>query len=260
IMIRWRLSWRNYVVHWILLSHRDLRTQQNDMQIDVSCLAEGQSDFSNERAAKFKLHGAEIYAFKLFSAFSFEKELSHQIEKKKTTLKTLQDLDSYFRRFEAVEKIEDAFTGVKVIEIEGNNIRLSLKTYIPYLESVLRQQDIESVIEPLEMNHELIVETMDGTWELKNVEIFPNDVYIGEIIDAAKTFRFSRKCEKDHGYGCRLRQLNPTSRAMVTRSSLEWFVRRVQDRIALSSLRRFVVKNANKSRFVITSLFMLIST
>ncbi|KAL0340592.1 UNVERIFIED_CONTAM: hypothetical protein Sradi_4576000, partial [Sesamum radiatum] len=158
-------------------------------------------------------------------------ELSHQIEKKKTTLKTLQDLDSYFRRFEAVEKIEDAFTGVKVIEIEGNNIRLSLKTYIPYLESVLRQQDIESVIEPLEMNHELIVETMDGTWELKNVEIFPNDVYIGEIIDAAKTFR----------------QLNPTSRAMVTRSSLEWFVRRVQDRIALSSLRRFVVKNANKS-------------
>ncbi|KAL2249387.1 UNVERIFIED_CONTAM: hypothetical protein Sindi_2412400, partial [Sesamum indicum] len=72
--------------------------------------------------------------------------------------------------FEAVEKIEDALTGVKVIEIDGNNIRLSLKTYIPYLESVLRQQDIESVIEPLEMNHELIVETMDGTWELKDVE------------------------------------------------------------------------------------------
>ncbi|KAK4435848.1 hypothetical protein Salat_0748400 [Sesamum alatum] len=187
----------------------------NDMQIDFSCLAEGQADFSNEHGAKFKML-----------------ELSHQIEKKKTTLKTLQDLDSSFRRFEAVEKIEDALTGVRVIETEGNNIRLSLKTYIPYLESVLRQQDIESVIEPLEMNHELIVEIMDGTWELKNVEIFPNDVYIGEIIDAAKTFR----------------QLNPTSSVMVTRSSLEWFVRRVQDRIALSSLRRFVVKNANKSR------------
>lgn len=74
-------------------------------------------------------------------------------------------------RFDAVEKIEEAFTGVKVIEIEGNNIRLSLKTYIPYLEIVLRKQDIESIIEPLEMNHELIVETVDGTWQLKNFEV-----------------------------------------------------------------------------------------
>ncbi|KAI3470020.1 hypothetical protein Pfo_026683 [Paulownia fortunei] len=198
-----------------LIESQSPEKAKEDMQIDVSCLADDQTAFSNERGSKFKML-----------------ELSHQIEKKKTTLKSLQDLDSIFKRFEAVEKIEDALTGLRVIEIEGNSIRLSLKTYIPYLETVLRQQDIENVIEPLEINHELIIETVDGTWELKNVEIFPNDVYIGEIIDAAKTFR----------------QLYPTFSVIETRSSLEFFVRRVQDRIALSSLRRFVVKNANKSR------------
>lgn len=58
-----------------------------------------------------------------------------------------------------------------MIEIEGNNIRLSLKTYIPYLETVVRKQDIENIIEPLEMNHELIIETVDTTWELNNAEV-----------------------------------------------------------------------------------------
>ncbi|KAL8525233.1 hypothetical protein ACS0TY_014745 [Phlomoides rotata] len=188
---------------------------KENMQIDVSCHADDQADFSNEHDYKFKML-----------------ELSHQIEKSRTTLKSLQDLDSIFKRFNAVEKIEDSLTGLKVIEIEGNSVRLSLKTYIPYLETILRQQEIENIIEPLEMNHELMIETLDGTWELKNVEIFPNDVYIGEIVDATKA----------------LRQLYPTFSVIENRSSLECFVRRVQDRIALSSLRRFVVKNANKSR------------
>ncbi|KAK6161706.1 hypothetical protein DH2020_005087 [Rehmannia glutinosa] len=186
-----------------------------DMQIDAYCPAYDQTTVSNDLGTNFKML-----------------ELSHQIETKKTTLKSLQDLDSTFKRFEVVEKIEDALTGLRVIEVERNNIRLSLKTYIPYLETVLRQQDIENVVEPLEMNHELMIETLDGTWELKHVEIFPNDVYIGEIFDAAKTFR----------------ETLSTFAVIETRSSLEFFVRRVQDRIALSSLRRFVVKNANKSR------------
>ncbi|XP_059651305.1 uncharacterized protein LOC132298936 isoform X2 [Cornus florida] len=147
-------------------------------------------------------------------------ELSNQIEKNKSTLKTLKDLDCIFKRFEAIEKIEDALTGLKVIEFEGNHIRLSLKTYMPNSERLLNQQKFENITEPLEQNHELLIEVVDGTMELKNVEIFPNDVYIGEIVDAAKSFR----------------------------SSLEWFVRRVQDRIVLCTLRRFVVKCANKSR------------
>ncbi|PIN23475.1 hypothetical protein CDL12_03803 [Handroanthus impetiginosus] len=188
---------------------------KEEMPIDVSCHALGQADLSNEHGSKFEML-----------------ELRHQIEKKKSTLKSLQDLDSISKRLEAVEKFEDALTGLRIIEIEGNSIRLSLKTYIPYLESVLRHQDIESVIEPIELNHELIIETVQGTWELKDVEIFPNDVYIGEIIDAAKSFR----------------QLYPLFSVIKTRSSLEWFVRRVQDRIALSSLRRFVVKHSKKSR------------
>ncbi|GER34104.1 RNA-directed DNA polymerase (reversetranscriptase)-related family protein [Striga asiatica] len=159
-------------------------------------------------------------------------EVSHQIQKSRTTLKSLQDLDHIFKRFELVEKIEDALTNVRLVEAEGNKIRLSFKTYIPYLDTILLQQDIENVIEPLEMNHELIIETVDGTCELKNVEIFPNDVYIGEIFDVANTFR----------------QVNPTFPDSQTRSSLEFFVRRVLDRVAFSSLKQFVVKNANTSR------------
>ena len=58
-----------------------------------------------------------------------------------------------------------------MIEIEGNNIRLSLKTYIPYFETVLHKQDIESIIEPLELNHELIIEIVDDVWEPKNAEV-----------------------------------------------------------------------------------------
>lgn len=188
---------------------------KENAQINVSCLADDRADSSNEHGSKFKIL-----------------ELSHQIEKSKTTLKSLQGLDSIFKRFEAVEKIEEAFTGLKVIEIEGNNIRLSLKTCIPYLETVMLKQDIENIIEPLEMNHELIIETVDTTWELKNAEIFPNDVYIGDIVDTTKSFR----------------QLYSPISVIETRSSLECLVRRVQARIALSSLRRFVVKNANKSR------------
>lgn len=74
-------------------------------------------------------------------------------------------------RFEAVEKFEDALTGVRVIEFEENCIRLSLKTYIPNFESIISQQKIEGAIDPLELNHELIVETVDGTLEPKNVEV-----------------------------------------------------------------------------------------
>ncbi|XP_016648074.1 PREDICTED: uncharacterized protein LOC103322675 [Prunus mume] len=53
-------------------------------------------------------------------------------------------------------------------------------------------------------------------------EIFPNDVYINDILDAAKSLR---------------------------KSSLQWFVTKVQDRIVLCTMRRLVVKNANKSRY-----------
>lgn len=159
-------------------------------------------------------------------------ELSHQIEKSKSTLKSLQDLDYQVKIFEVVEKIEDALSGLKVLEFEGNSIRLSLTTYIPNMDNMICLQKVELSVEPSEQNHELLMELVDGTLELKNAEIFPNDVYIGEIVDVAKSFR----------------QLYSPLPLLDTMSSLEWFLRRVQDRIVICTLRRFVVKCANKSR------------
>ncbi|OMO88577.1 hypothetical protein COLO4_20197 [Corchorus olitorius] len=149
-------------------------------------------------------------------------ELESQIEQNNAILKSLQDLDSMYKRLDVLEQIEDALTGLKVIGFDGNCIRLSLQTYIPKLEGVLCQKTIEDISEPSEMNHELLVEIMDGTMEVKNVEMFPNDVYIGDIVDAAKSFR----------------QLSSNLMGHETRSSLEWFVGTVQDRIILSTLRR----------------------
>ncbi|KAE8076290.1 hypothetical protein FH972_014952 [Carpinus fangiana] len=148
-------------------------------------------------------------------------ELEDQIERKKKNLKSLQDLDYMYRWFDAVEQIEDALTGLKVIAFTENCIRLSLRTYIPKLEGLLYQHTTEDIIEPSEMNHELLIEVREGTMELKSVEIFPNDVYISDILDAAKS---------------------------LSKSSLQWFVTKTQDRITLCTLRRLVVNSANKSR------------
>ncbi|WCJ33165.1 hypothetical protein M5689_014541 [Euphorbia peplus] len=153
-------------------------------------------------------------------------ELDNQIEKSKTVLKSLRDFDSIIKRMDYVEQIEDALSGLKVIEFDGNCIRLSIQTYLPNLEEVSCQQKIEDAGQPSEINHELLIELISGTMELQDVEIFPNDVYMSDIIDAAKSSRES----------------------FSHRSSLEWFVRGVQDRIVLCTLRRLVVKSANKSR------------
>nr|XP_043630420.1 uncharacterized protein LOC122601743 [Erigeron canadensis] len=144
---------------------------------------------------------------------------SSQIEKKKGTLKLLEDLDYIFRRCEVVIKTENILTGLEVIKYEGNQISLSLRTCIPELEVS-------------EQNHELAIEFLDDTLEIKNAEIFPNDVFIGEIIDAAKSF------------SCHF-SLSPMPE---NKNSLEWFVRRVQDRIVVSTLRKSLVKAASKSR------------
>ncbi|KAH9680719.1 reverse transcriptase domain-containing protein [Citrus sinensis] len=159
-------------------------------------------------------------------------ELESQIEKNKIILNSLQDLDFVLKRFDAVEQIEDSLTGLKVIDFDGKCFRLSMQTYIPTLEESSFQHKIEDVIEPSEVNHELLIEVIDGTMEIKNVEMFPNDVHISDLVDAAKSFRQS---------GTQLDSLE-------TSSSLQWFIRNVQDRIILSTLRRFVVKTANKSR------------
>ncbi|XP_076882941.1 uncharacterized protein LOC143531554 [Bidens hawaiensis] len=101
-------------------------------------------------------------------------ELNGEIEKGKRILASLENLDYTRKRFEGFVKMEDALTGLKVIEYDGNRISLSIRTYLPEVEMD-------------EQNHELAIELLDGTLELKNAEIFPNDVYIGEIIGAAQS-------------------------------------------------------------------------
>ncbi|XP_008222832.1 PREDICTED: uncharacterized protein LOC103322677 isoform X1 [Prunus mume] len=148
-------------------------------------------------------------------------ELENQIEKNNIILKSLQDLECTLKWLDNTEQIEDAVTGLKVIAFEGNCVRLSLRTYIPKLEDPFSPKKVGDATEPSEVYHELLIELLEGTMGLRNVEIFPNDVYINDILDAAKSLR---------------------------KSSLQWFVTKVQDRIVLCTMRRLVVKNANKSR------------
>ncbi|KAJ0092656.1 hypothetical protein Patl1_26019 [Pistacia atlantica] len=94
-------------------------------------------------------------------------ELESEIEKNNLILNSLQDLDSMYKRFDVVEQIEDSLTGLKVIECDGNCFRLSMQTYIPKLEGLSFQQTIEDVSEPSEVNHELLIELVDGTMEIE---------------------------------------------------------------------------------------------
>ncbi|XP_076924524.1 uncharacterized protein LOC143586999 [Bidens hawaiensis] len=160
----------------------------------------------------------------LFNGFIFSSlkilELNGQIEKGKRILASLENLDYARKRFEGLVKMEDALTGLKVIEYDGNRISLSIRTYLPEVEMA-------------EQNHELAIELLDDTLELKNAEIFPNDVYIGEIIGAAQSMA--------HQF----------SLLPISENSLGFFVQRVQEKIVLSTLRKSLVKAASKSRHFI---------
>lgn len=72
-------------------------------------------------------------------------------------------------RNEAIEQIEDMLTGLEVIEIYGNCIRLSLKTYAPMFECY--QEKMEDTNEISE-SHELMIEVVDGDTEIKTVEVW----------------------------------------------------------------------------------------
>ncbi|KAI3896656.1 hypothetical protein MKW92_021745 [Papaver armeniacum] len=159
-------------------------------------------------------------------------DLDTQLQKTKATLSSLQDYDCITKRLEATVQIEDMLSGLKVIEFEGNCVRLSVKTFIPNLEGILDRQIPEYTTESSITDHELLIELMDGTVELKKAEIFPNDVFIGEVVEAVKCSRM------------------PFSLPILrNRSSLEWFIRKVQTRIIFCSLRQLLVKEASKSRY-----------
>lgn len=79
-------------------------------------------------------------------------------------------------RFDAAEQVEDALTGLKVLEFDGNFIRLQLRTYIPRLDGLLGQHNIEHTTEPSELIHELLIRLKDKTTEITKVEVnmFPS--------------------------------------------------------------------------------------
>lgn len=75
-------------------------------------------------------------------------------------------------RVEAIGQIEGLLSDLKVIEFDGNCIRLAMKTSFPTLESLSSLQKLDFANEPSVLDHELLVELEDGTMQLKNVEVF----------------------------------------------------------------------------------------
>ncbi|MED6167745.1 hypothetical protein PIB30_005713 [Stylosanthes scabra] len=148
-------------------------------------------------------------------------QLETEVHEMKSVVESSEDLQCKFKWFDAVNQIEDAFTGLKVLAFEDNCIRLSLRTYMPKLEGLSCLSRLQDTIDVSELNHELLIEVYEGTLKLKNVQVFPNNIHVSDIVDNAKS---------------------------LSKSSLQSFITKVQDRIILSTLRSLVVKDANKSR------------
>jgi hypothetical protein len=160
-------------------------------------------------------------------------ELENQMEEKRMILKSLEDLDSLRKRFDAAEQVEDALTGLKVLEFDGNFIRLQLRTYIQKLDGFLGQHKFDHITEPSELIHELLIYLKDKTTEITKFEMFPNDIYIGDIIEAADSFR----------------QVRLHSAVLDTRSSVQWVVAKVQDKIISTTLRKYIVMSSKTIRY-----------
>lgn len=73
---------------------------------------------------------------------------------------------------DVIEQVEDTIGGMKVIDVADNFIRLSLRTHIPNLEDFSTLQRLEGMIEKSELNHELLIEVVEGTMEIKNAEVY----------------------------------------------------------------------------------------
>ncbi|KAL9829914.1 hypothetical protein AtNW77_Chr3g0183911 [Arabidopsis thaliana] len=145
-------------------------------------------------------------------------ELENQMEEKRMILKSLEDLDSL---------------RLKVLEFDGNFIRLQLRTYIPKLDGLLGQHKFEHTTEPSELIHELLIYLKDKTTEITKFEMFPNDIYIGDIIEAPDSFR----------------QVRLHSAVLDTRSSVQWVVAKVQDKIISTTLRKDFVMSSKTIRY-----------
>ncbi|XP_045816632.1 uncharacterized protein LOC123909783 isoform X6 [Trifolium pratense] len=154
-------------------------------------------------------------------------ELESKVDEMKEILRTMECLQCEVKWFDAIDQIDDVLTGLKVLAFDENCIRLSLQTYMPTAESISCLQRVEDTNDASVQNHELLIEVFEGTMKLKDIQVFPNDIYVDDIVDTAKS---------------------------VSNSSLQWLIQKLQDRIILSTLRRLVVNDANKSRYSVEYL------
>lgn len=76
----------------------------------------------------------------------------------------------YFR-VEAIGQVEYMLSEVKIIEFEHNCIRLFVKMSIPTSDGLVLGRKLDCAIEPCISDHELLIEVMDQTMELKSVEV-----------------------------------------------------------------------------------------
>ncbi|XP_074590927.1 uncharacterized protein LOC141846778 isoform X2 [Curcuma longa] len=190
--------------------------------------AEGLNSLSSihadDRVLNGMMHESPLH---LFNECKFEIfELNQRIKKSEENLILLQDLDYALKRFEAYRQLEAMFSGLRVIDIQGCCVRLSLKTYIPNIDNILLRHKVDFVEPPIS-EHEMLVEFSERNMDIKSMEIFPGDVCIEGIVDTIKSSR---------------------NFIASTVSSLRWLIIQVQHRIILCMLRRLLVIDANKSR------------
>jgi len=62
-------------------------------------------------------------------------------------------------------------TGLKVIGIDENCIKLSLQTYMPMVEGISCLQRVEDTMDASVLNHELLIEVLEGTMTLKDIQV-----------------------------------------------------------------------------------------
>ncbi|KMZ58743.1 hypothetical protein ZOSMA_74G00870 [Zostera marina] len=138
-----------------------------------------------------------------------------------TCLMSSANLNQYLKR-EDLNRVEELFCGVRVIEFDANSVRLSMKSYAADMDNILLKQKLGSLKETFDHDHdhEIVIEFGNELTQLKNVKISSTNVCLDHIVYTAKS----------------------------SRHSLPWLVWNIQQQILLCTLRLLVVDNINNSR------------
>ncbi|KAK8949484.1 hypothetical protein KSP39_PZI005419 [Platanthera zijinensis] len=171
-----------------------------------------------------QMQDSEEYKFKVL-------ELSQEIERNRSKLTTLEDLNHSLKRLDTSCSFGDLFCGVKCIQYEDNCIKLSLRTPISSMDFSSIMSKLDCSMELTHLDHELFIEITEKM-ELKNVEIFPADVHLDGIINTLNSSRFW-----------------PIT---ALEDNLGWLLRQIQQHIILCTLRRLLAKDASNSRCSVT--------